>query len=38
MDTANHAKRIIHIKDGMIIDDEKVKNRTIATPDKELKK
>jgi putative ABC transport system ATP-binding protein len=38
MDTANHAKRIIHIKDGMIIDDELVKNRTIASPDKELKK
>jgi ABC-type lipoprotein export system ATPase subunit len=38
MDTANHAKRIIHIKDGMIIGDELVKNRTIATPDKELKK
>jgi putative ABC transport system ATP-binding protein len=38
MDTANHAKRIIHIKDGMIIDDELVKTRTIASPDKELKK
>jgi putative ABC transport system ATP-binding protein len=38
MDTANHAKRIIHIKDGMITDDEKVTNRTIASPDKELKK
>jgi ABC-type lipoprotein export system ATPase subunit len=38
MDTANHAKRIIHIKDGEIIDDELVKNRTIASPDKELKK
>ncbi|MBI3888187.1 ABC transporter ATP-binding protein [Candidatus Nomurabacteria bacterium] len=38
MDTANHAKRIIHIKDGVIIDDELVKNRTIATPDRELKK
>lgn len=38
MDTANHAKRIIHIKDGLIVGDEKVKNRTIATPDKVLKK
>ncbi len=38
MDTANHAKRIIHIKDGKIISDEKIKNRTIATADKELKK
>jgi len=38
MDTANHAKRVIHIKDGMIIGDEKVKNRTIASPDRELKK
>lgn len=38
MDTANHAKRIIRIKDGMIISDEKVTNRTIASPDKELVK
>ncbi len=37
-DTANHAKRIIRVKDGLIISDEKVKNRTIATPDKELVK
>jgi len=29
-DTANHAKRIIRIKDGNIISDEKVKERTIA--------
>ena len=28
MDTANHAKRIIRIKDGCIVSDEKVKNRT----------
>ncbi len=35
-DTANHAKRILRIKDGLIVDDEKVKNRTIATADKEL--
>lgn len=36
MDTANHAKRIIRLKDGNIVLDEPVKNRTIATPDKEL--
>jgi putative ABC transport system ATP-binding protein len=35
-DTANHAKRIIRIKDGAIISDEKVLRRTIATDDKEL--
>ena len=38
MDTANHAKRIIRIKDGNIIADEVVAKRTIATPDKELVK
>jgi len=38
MDTANHAKRIIHIKDGRIVDDEMIKNRTIASADKVLKK
>jgi len=38
MDTANHAKRIIRLKDGNIISDEPVKTRTIATPDKELVK
>lgn len=37
-DTANHAKRIIRIKDGEIISDEKVKNRTFATADGDLKK
>ena len=35
-DTANHAKRIIRIKDGNIISDEKVEKRTIAETDKEL--
>jgi putative ABC transport system ATP-binding protein len=35
-DTANHAKRIIRIKDGDIISDEKVARRTIADGDKEL--
>jgi ABC-type lipoprotein export system ATPase subunit len=38
MDTANHAKRIIHIKDGLIIGDDKVKDRTFATADGILKK
>lgn len=37
-DTANHAKRIIRIKDGTIVSDEKVKDRTIATADGDLKK
>lgn len=37
-DTANHAKRIIRIKDGSIVSDEPVKSRTIATPDKDLVK
>jgi putative ABC transport system ATP-binding protein len=36
MDTANHAKRIIRVKDGNIISDDLVKTRTIATADKEL--
>lgn len=35
-DTANHAKRIIRIKDGNILSDELVKNRTIAEADREL--
>ena len=35
-DTANHAKRIIRIKDGNILSDEPVKVRTIADPDKDL--
>ncbi len=37
-DTANHAKRIIRIKDGIIVADEKVVKRTIATEDKDLAK
>jgi ABC-type lipoprotein export system ATPase subunit len=37
-DTANHAKRIIRVKDGMIVSDEKVSSRTIATTDKDLVK
>lgn len=35
-DTANHAKRIIRIKDGNVLSDELVKNRTIAEADKDL--
>jgi putative ABC transport system ATP-binding protein len=35
-DTANHAKRIIRIKDGNILSDEPVKTRTIAEADREL--
>lgn len=38
LDTAYHAKRIIRIKDGMIVGDEKVAKRTIASSDGELKK
>jgi len=37
-DTANHAKRIIRIKDGGIISDEKVTNQTVAGVDKDLVK
>ena len=37
-DTANHAKRIIRIKDGEIISDEKVTKRTIAKEDADLVK
>ena len=37
-DTANHAKRIIRIKDGQIISDEKVEKRTVAKEDKDLVK
>jgi ABC-type lipoprotein export system ATPase subunit len=37
-DTANHAKRIIRIKDGQIVSDEKVTKRTIAEADKDLVK
>ena len=37
-DTANHAKRIIRIKDGNILSDEKVIKRTIAEEDKNLVK
>lgn len=36
MDTANHAQRIIRIRDGRIASDEAVANRTLAAADKEL--
>lgn len=35
-DTANHAKRIIRIKDGAVLSDELVNRRTIAEADKDL--
>jgi ABC-type lipoprotein export system ATPase subunit len=38
MDTANHAKRIIRIKDGKLVGDDKVIKRTIASKDGDLKK
>ena len=31
LDTAEHAARLIRIKDGQIVSDEKIKNRKIAT-------
>ncbi|MFZ2523242.1 MAG: ABC transporter ATP-binding protein [Minisyncoccia bacterium] len=37
-DTANHAKRIVRIKDGTIVSDELVKDRAIATVDGDLRK
>ncbi len=37
-DTANHAKRIIRIKDGCIVSDEKVLHRTFASSEGDLKK
>ncbi len=38
MDTANHAKRIIRLKDGQIVGDEPVTKRTVATDGKVLVK
>jgi putative ABC transport system ATP-binding protein len=37
-DTANHAKRIIRVKDGLILSDEPVRERTIADANKDLVK
>jgi putative ABC transport system ATP-binding protein len=37
-DTANHAKRIIRLRDGAIVADDAVKQRTVASVDKELVK
>lgn len=37
-DTANHAKRIIKVKDGKIISDQGVEKRTRATADRDLVK
>ncbi len=38
LDTAEHAKRLIRVKDGNIVSDEPIKNRTIASADGELLK
>ena len=38
MDTAEHAKRLIKIKDGLIVSDEIVKHRHLASADGELNK
>ncbi|OGE81052.1 MAG: macrolide ABC transporter ATP-binding protein [Candidatus Doudnabacteria bacterium RIFCSPHIGHO2_01_FULL_43_23] len=38
MDTANHAKRIIRIRDGQMVADERVEKQTIARPERELVK
>lgn len=38
MHTAEHAKRIIQVRDGLIIKDEAVRNRNIASAAGELKK
>lgn len=37
-DTANYADRIINMKDGLIVKDEKNKNRVFADENQELKK
>lgn len=38
MDTAEHAKRLIRLKDGLLVDDIQIKNRTIAKAEGELVK
>jgi putative ABC transport system ATP-binding protein len=37
-DTANHAKRIIRLKDGNLVSDEPVRERTMAEADRDLLK
>jgi len=37
-DTANHAKRIIRLKDGKLVADEPVEKRTVAEADRDLLK
>lgn len=37
-ETARHAKRILRIKDGLIVSDELVTERVFATPDRTLSK
>jgi putative ABC transport system ATP-binding protein len=38
LDTAQHAKRLIKVKDGEIVSDESIRNRTIATDEGDLQK
>lgn len=38
MDTAEHAKRLIKLKDGLLVEDVQIKNRTIAKAQGELVK
>lgn len=38
MDTAEHAKRLIRVRDGNIVADERIMNRKLATEDGELVK
>lgn len=38
LDTASHAKRLIKVKDGEIVSDESIGNRTIATDEGDLQK
>ena len=37
-DTADHARRIIKVRDGLIIADQRVDNRRLVSKDGELKK
>jgi putative ABC transport system ATP-binding protein len=38
MDTAEHAERLIKIRDGQMMADEKIKHRKMANPEGDLKK